>query len=168
MDFNQLYYYSDKVINHLSSDWPVKLLAGGILAGLQFHIQLLSIFATLVVVDLASKWLALAYGYIKTPDTTPTVIDALHAIPQAHRAGIISSRAMKTQFACKIFIYMIVTFGAALVDLAFAVLHTHPVFVTLCAGYLSATELLSIVENLNDAGVSVMGGLLDKIKRMRG
>lgn len=167
MDFNQLYYYSEKAVNHLSEDWPAKLLAGGVLAGLKFHVQLLTIFSLLVIVDLASKWLALAYNYIKTPDTSPTVIDALHAIPSAHRAGIISSRAMKTQFACKIFIYMIVTFAAAMVDLAFAVLHTRPVFVTLCVGYLSATELLSIVENLNDAGVSIMGGLLEKIKRVR-
>lgn len=38
-------------------------------------------------------------------------------------------------------------------------------FMEMCVSYLAASEMLSIVENLNDAGVGVLSGLVRKLKR---
>lgn len=38
---------------------------------------------------------------------------------------------------------------------------------TVCIGYLAATELLSVIENLHDAGVSALADLADVVKRRR-
>ena len=38
----------------------------------------------------------------------------------------------------------------------------------LCISYLAASELLSIIENLNDAGVSCLAGLVNIVKRKAG
>lgn len=38
-------------------------------------------------------------------------------------------------------------------------------FMEMCVSYLAASEMLSIVENLNDAGVGVLSGLVRKMKR---
>lgn len=40
--------------------------------------------------------------------------------------------------------------------------------VPLVAGYLVITELLSICENLNDAGIEAVQGLVNVIKKRRG
>lgn len=40
-------------------------------------------------------------------------------------------------------------------------------FVSLCVSYLVVSEMISIVENLNDAGVDVMVGLIDLLRNRR-
>lgn len=42
---------------------------------------------------------------------------------------------------------------------------TPDLFMEMCVSYLAASEMLSIVENLNDAGVGVLSGLVRKMKR---
>ena len=47
-------------------------------------------------------------------------------------------------------------------------LHQPPWAVPLVAGYLVVTELLSICENLNDAGIEAVGEIAALVKRRRG
>ena len=56
--------------------------------------------------------------------------------------------------------YFLLVIGALFADWQ----ATTPIFVNLIISYLSATEFLSIVENLNDAGISALSGLINIIK----
>lgn len=167
MELNTLLIYTQKAVSRLIDGWPFKIAVGCIIALVQFHLELITLFAVLIVIDLMTKWLALSYGFIKTENSEPTVIDAIHSMPAAHRAGIISSRQMKYQFLMKMGIYIVVTIASGITDIMISSLNHPAVLMELCISYLAASELLSIIENLNDAGVSVLSGLVQLIKARR-
>ena len=50
----------------------------------------------------------------------------------------------------------------------FRSVHHQAVLMDLCISYLAASELLSIIENLNDAGVSCLAGLVNIVKKKAG
>lgn len=120
------------------------------------------IFAVLVLIDTITKWIALAYAY----GECTSVFEAIKAIPEAHRAKVIDSHDMRVGFFNKMITYLILMAAAALTDHLFTLAHGSPVFIHLVVTYLSATEFLSIVENLDGAGVSAMAGLLNLVKKV--
>lgn len=168
MDINTLLVYTQKAVSRLIDGWPFKIAVGGFIALVQFHLELVTLFSVLIVIDLLTKWLALAYEFIKTESNAPTVIDTIHAMPAAHRAGVISSRQMKNQFLLKMGVYVLVTIVSGIADIMIAAVHHPAVLMELCISYLAASELLSIIENLNDAGVSCLAGLVNIVKRKAG
>lgn len=126
--------------------------------------ELFTAFACIVCVDLFAKFIALSYGYLAESMTEkPSLIDSVKGIPAAHRAGVINSYAMRTQFVEKISVYMLLVVAGALVD--FMLWRSE--FANLIIAYLASSELLSIVENLDDAGVSAVHDLAGLIKRKR-
>lgn len=167
MEINILIEYTQKAASRLIDGWPLKIAVGGIIALVQFHLELITLFAVLIVIDLLTKWLALAYEFIKTESNEPTVTETIHAMPAAHRAGVISSRQMKNQFLLKMGVYVLVTIVSGIADIIISAVHHPAVLMELCISYLAASELLSIIENLNDAGVSVLSGLVQLIKARR-
>lgn len=168
MDPNQFTAAINKAACRLGDYWEVKAVAGGMLAAAQFHFQLMSLFVALIVIDLATKWIELAHNNIKTDDYTPDLLESIKAIPQAHRDGIISSKAMKTQFCGKVIVYVIVVMAGSIMDSMTTQVHSYGLVMPLCVSYLAASELLSIIENLDDAGVSAVHDLAALIKRKRG
>lgn len=55
--------------------------------------------------------------------------------------------------------------GGGAADRLLASVGRPGLFMEMCVSYLAASEMLSIVENLNDAGVGVLSGLVRKMKR---
>ena len=55
--------------------------------------------------------------------------------------------------------------GGGAADRLLASVGRPDLFMEMCVSYLAASEMLSIVENLNDAGVGVLSGLVRKMKR---
>jgi hypothetical protein len=163
MDFNILYEYTRQGVRTLGAGWFEKAAAASIGAMLQMHAELMCAFIILIILDLATKWLALA----KPLTADGTLAEEICMIPEAHRRGLISSDAMKTRFVSKIMMYMLIAFASGVVDFMFKDMHMPAFFMTVCIGYLATTELLSVVENLNDAGVSALADLADVVKRKR-
>lgn len=163
MDFNILYEYTRQGVRTLGAGWFEKAAAASIGAMLQMHAELMCAFIILIILDLATKWLALA----KPLTADGTLAEEICMIPEAHRRGLISSDVMKTRFVSKIMMYMLIAFTSGVVDFMFKDMHMPAFFMTVCIGYLAATELLSVVENLNDAGVSALADLADVVKRKR-
>lgn len=163
MDFNILYEYTRQGVRTLGAGWFEKAAAASIGAMLQLHAELMCAFIILIILDLATKWLALA----KPLTADGTLAEEICMIPEAHRRGLISSDVMKTRFVSKIMMYMLIAFASGVVDFMFKDMHMPAFFMTVCIGYLAATELLSVVENLNDAGVSALADLADVVKRKR-
>ena len=168
MDMNNFLDGIEEAAVKLGSYWPEKLVLAGIISAIQFHLQLMALFIALILIDLATKWIALAYNVIKTDTYNPDIITSIQAIPKAHRMGIISSKKMKTQFCHKMTVYTIVVIAGSIMDVMTIKVNGGGMVMPLCIYYLAASELLSVIENLDAAGVSALHGLVELIKRKRG
>ena len=153
----------------LYSGWSYKTAMAAIMVVLLHrHAILFYAFSALVVLDCLTKWLAIAHDYlVKQGKTAPTIFQSLIAIKAARSAGLISSGVMKHRFLGKICIYLLCVMAAASADLIMVDLSKPAWAVSTIIGYLTATELLSIVENLNAAGVEAVKGLIDIVKKKK-
>lgn len=167
MDFNNIWKGLAKTVSNLIDGWPVKVGMAGLLAAAEVHIELLFLFAILVFIDLFSKWIALSYGFLGD-GADRDVLTCIKAIPAAHRAGVINSNSMKTRFVEKILVYLFIVISAGIGDYVFIILGKTTLWVSLAVGYLAATEILSILENLNDAGVDGLTNLISLVKSKQG
>lgn len=160
----QIYGYAYKTVCSIPDGWPFKLAGGAILLIIARHAILFTAFTDLVAIDLFAKFIALSYEMLKAQGKeNPSLLESIEAIPEAHRQRIINSHEMKTQFIGKIIVYILAVIAAALVD--FMIGHLN--FSQIVIAYLASTELLSIIENLDDAGVSAVHELVGLIKRKR-
>lgn len=164
MNLNEISIWVGKVLDGLYIGWLYKTALGIVFLALERHLELFTAFTCIVFVDLFAKFIALSYGYLAESMTEkPSLIDSVKGLPAAHRAGVINSYAMRTQFVEKISVYMLLVVAGALVDFMLG----RSEFANLIIAYLASSELLSIVENLDDAGVSAVHDLAGLIKRKR-
>lgn len=154
-------------LRNLANDMVIKLLASSILVAICYHAALFFAFGLVVFLDLFTRWLALSHQHLVTHKQEATLVDCLYGIPQAHKAGLINSSVMRKTFFSKMITYLILIIGASIVDNMIKGAGGGVMAVSLVITYLSMTELLSIVENLDEAGVSAMHDLIDLIKGRR-
>ena len=112
--------------------------------------------------------MSLSYKRLQGMGQTPSVMQIIGGIEAARAEGLISSEVMKHRFVGKLIVYILCVLAAVLVDVCMIALHQPPWAVPLVAGYLVVTELLSICENLNDAGIEAVGEIAALVKRRRG
>jgi len=170
MDFTELSQNISGTFSHLGDNWFVKLIGASFVgAACSMHGQLLLAFVGLIVVDLVTKWIALSKDYLtkRKRKKNPTLWQCVVSIPAARRAGYIKSEAMKHRFLGKIIVYLLVVFAGALADNIMHTMGKPPWAVLLLVGYLSITELISIMENLQDAGVEEAGKIHDILQKKR-
>lgn len=170
MDMTELYQNMIGTVGHLSENWAVKL-AGAAFVGVacSMHGQLLLAFVGLVIIDLVTKWLALSRQYLvkRRRKKETTLWECFVNIRKARRAGYIKSEPMKHRFLGKVLVYFFVVFAGGLADYIMVVMDKPTWAVLLLVGYLSITELISIVENLQDAGVEEAEKLHDILEKKR-
>lgn len=165
MDFEQIVKIISENLDRLWAAWPCKLLLGGAFVMMQKHAAIFISFALIVCIDLFAKLIAISYKRLaKDMSGKPTLMDAIRGIPAAHRDGVINSYAMRTRFTEKIGVYLLLVAAGALVDYSVG----HSEFANLIIAYLASSELLSVVENLDEAGVSAVHDLAALVKRKRG
>ena len=147
-----------------------KTIAAAILAVLLHkHAVLFMAFTALVFIDCFTRWMSLSYKRLQQIGITmPSVMQIITGIRAARSEGLISSEVMKHRFVGKLIVYILCVLAAVLVDVCMIALHQPSWAVPLVAGYLVITELLSICENLNDAGIEAVQGLVNVIKKRRG
>ena len=121
-------------------------------------------FAFLVVLDCLTRWTAISHqAFLGERDRPPSLVESLWSIPEARRRGLIRSDAMRAGMD-KILIYVLCTLAASSCDLIFGLLNTPCWMTSFVVGYMSVTEILSIIENLSDAGCGSLTRLAEKIK----
>lgn len=162
----QIYEYADCAFCNLSTGWLYKIIGGLLFVAITRHLSMFLAFSAVVALDLFAKFIALAHEMLKSEgNQTPSLVDSIRAIPAAHRARIINSHEMKTQFAGKIIVYIFLVMTGGLADI---LVGDHMNFSQMVIAYLASTEVLSIIENLDDAGVSAVHGLAALIHRKIG
>ena len=147
--------------------WLAKFIVSAVLTTFFYHAVLFGLFGCVVFLDLFTRWLALSHQNLVSRKQEATLIDCFCGIPQAHKAGLISSYVMRKTFFSKMMTYLLLIIGASLVDYMIKGSGGSVMAGSLVITYLSMTELLSIVENLDEAGVSAMHDLIDLIKGRR-
>jgi len=170
MDFAELFHSAKGTAANLGNNGAVKFVGASIVgAACSMHGQLLLAFVALVIIDLVTKWIALSKEYLtkRKRKKNVTLWKCVVNIPAARAAGYIKSEAMKHRFLCKIIVYLLVVFAGALADHIMMTMDKPQWAVVLLVGYLSVTELISILENLQDAGVEEAGQLHDILEKRR-
>jgi hypothetical protein len=167
MDIKELIESARISYQHISDAWLIKLIASFLFAVIcNIHIQLILAFTALVFVDLFTKWISLSKNYLMDYGITDvTIFDCIANLGKARSAGYIKSDIMKHRFVGKIIVYAILTFGSAIVDMTFKAIDKPEFLVAVVVGYLSISEMLSIVENLKDSGVDEAAKLQDIIEQ---
>ena len=169
MDFLALRYAVYNAAHTLTHGFTYKSVIGAILAVLLHkHAVLFMVFSALVFLDCFTRWMSLSYKRLQGMGQNPSVMQIIGGIEAARAEGLISSEVMKHRFIGKLIVYILCVLAAVLVDLAMITLHQPVWAVPLVAGYLVITELLSICENLSDAGIEAVGELAAIIKKRKG
>lgn len=163
MDKTEFLTALTKSLNSLADAWMIKIIASFFIALVTcLHAQLLLIFSGMVIVDLLTKWYALTKQYLLDTKQNYNAIKCFRSMRAAQRAGYIQSSPMKHRFLAKIFTYITIVFVAALADLAMHKIGQTEIFVIIVVGYLATTEFLSVLENLQSAGVQE----IDKLRKL--
>ena len=160
----------DNVMNtvkSLSHDMVIKLLASSILVAICYHAALFVAFGLVVFLDLFTRWLAISHKRLIAIRADGGLINSFFGIPAAHRAGLINSSVMRKTFFSKMFTYLLLIFSASLVDYMICKSGGNAIASSVVITYLAMTELLSVVENLDEAGVSAMHDLIQTIRDRR-
>lgn len=130
------------------------------------HTHLFAAFVVLVIVDLLSKWIALSHQRLVDNGVEKTSLWAcIKNMRQAQRDGYIQSGPMKERFMGKVILYLVLVIAAAFGDMMMVEMNTHTFWVVLIVGYLTVCEMLSIVENLQAAGVDEASKLHELIQK---
>lgn len=169
MNFDALKFAAFNAAQTLWHGISYKSIAAAILAVLLHkHAVLFIAFSALVFIDCFTRWMSLSYKRLQGMGQTPSVMQIIGGIEAARAEGLISSEVMKHRFVGKLIVYILCVLASVLVDVCMIALHQPPWAVPLVAGYLVVTELLSICENLDDAGIEAVGEIAALVKRRRG
>lgn len=145
----------------------IVLTASAVAATEAFHLHaaLLACFGILEFLDLFSKWLSIAFEMIQEddPHSHPSLWMCFKAIPEARRQRRIRSDEMRERFFSKMLKWIILIGGAAAGDYMLKLTGQSMKILVVVVSYISATEILSVLENLSAAGVKDAGRLIDLI-----
>lgn len=170
MNFDALKFAAFNAAQTLWHGISYKSIAAAILAILLHkHAVLFIAFSALVFIDCFTRWMSLSSKRLESLNgEKPTVLQIIKGIKAARSEGLISSEVMKHRFIGKIIVYILCVLAGVLVDVTMLALGQPTWAVPLIVGYLVVTELLSICENLNDAGIEAVGEIAALVKRRRG
>lgn len=156
----------EHAFDSLMSYFPIKVVVGVFMAFvLNAEAIIFMSFSWLVFLDCFTRWIAISYEFLmEQGEEKPSLWTSIKGIPSARRAGKIKSSVMREQGIAKLIVYMICLFGAALCDLISLKMHGPTDLTNLVVSYMTITELLSIVENLSDAGVESLTRLVNRLK----
>lgn len=159
-----------EVLEKLQDAWMFKVCAASLVAIVSHtHFQMFMAFGALVFIDLFTKWLALSRQYLIDRGRKDTHFWAcFKSLRKARRAGYIRSDEMRKRFVAKMLTYFGVVAAACLVDWMCDHSGAPTVAVVVAVSYLSVTELLSILENMEKSGVEEAGELYELIRKKSG
>lgn len=164
--WNKVYEAAQSAAVSIMDVAPVKAIAAGALAfATSSHGTALTAFVGLILIDLLTKYLALSAKRLSDLSLPTGLWRCLIGIPAAFKDKYIKSELMKTKFAGKLILYMVLVAAAVQVD---TMAGGGGVFLKASWYYLAATEAISIVENLRDAGVQSLDPLLVFIRTKLG
>lgn len=167
--FSNVFKAAKGAVQSLGDIALVKMGVAGLLAAVfSSHGTALMAFVVLILIDLATKWLSLTYKYLIDQGVCQEqagLWQCARNMGNAFNQKYITSEMMKTKFAGKLILYMVLVTAVIHVDF---MVGGEGVFLKAAWYYLAATEAVSIIENLRDAGVQSLDPLLAFIRSKLG
>ena len=164
--WNMIFNEIQKNFNTLMDNFVIKIIGSGVVM-LVYHSMLCALFAIVVCLDLYTRWIALTKKYLESEGKESSLFECVKSMNTARKAGYINSYMMRKHFVSKMLTYFIAVFGAFIVDTILVKIGTKPMMVTTALGYLATTEMLSVIENLDEAGVVMVHDLVEILKGKR-
>lgn len=168
LDFIEYFLQS---IMHLLDKWEVKTIASAIIAVVLHFIHspygiVLNAYFWLVILDITTKWLAIGYQVLidKGADKDNiTTWEKVQGIVIAFDCKVLKSNVMLWGFMTKFILFTILITTAYQTDNVLNAIEIPLSFPVLkfVFGYICYNELLSICENLRDAGNKHLDQLID-------
>lgn len=144
--------------------WIEKVIVSALMTMCVYHATLFMAFCLLVFLDLFTRWIAISHKYLQKAHRNATLVSSVFAIKEAHREGLISSYVMRQAFYSKMVMYITLVIGACICDYMLHTTGSGFTIGSMTIGYLALTEFLSMIENLDEAGVSALHVLNETIK----
>lgn len=154
------------ILENLPITTGVSAVFYGITNSLGIHIEMFFVFGVIVCLDILTRWLACSKSLWTSmyPQTPCTLYDCFSFLWQSHRWRFFDSNKMRKGFWSKMLTYLILMLVAGLADWMVSVYGGHKYILMIVVYILTATETISCLENLEEAGVSVAGELKKLIK----
>lgn len=159
LDFAE--YFCRTSLNLLDR-WEIKTVGSAVLMWLLTFLDstygiVLNAYFWLIVVDISTRWLAIGFQFLTDKGMDPaylTTREKLYGIVLAFNAKRLKSKIMLWGFLTKFILFTILIFAAYQIDTVLSVIEiplSWPVL-KFMFGYICYNEILSICENLRDAG----------------
>lgn len=134
---------------------------------------LCALFVLLELVDIFTRMIACsALLYRKTYDAKiverrGTLLTYIRGIPTAHHWRVIDSFQLRDGFFSKTIAYFLILFVGFLGDELLQIKHIPQFFLLIFVALLSCTEVLSILENLDEAGIKIASEMRALVKNRK-
>jgi hypothetical protein len=125
------------------------------------HAIALYIFAYLVFIDLVVKMIALSHKNLEDKHKNSDFINSIMNISEAHKDRYINSSVMKHRFSGKILAYIFIIMSAGGTDMILMSYNFPATLLYIIPPYLAFTELVSILENLQEAEADFASNILN-------
>jgi putative prophage lambdaLm01, holin len=157
-------------MERLQEAWAFKACSSCVIAIVSHtHFQMFMAFGALVFIDFFTKLLALSRQHLIDHGRKKIHFwTCLKNVRKARRARYIRSGEMRIRFTAKMLMYLGLVAAARLVDLLCASSGAPTIAVVVVVGYLAMTELLSILENMEQSGVKEAAELHELIRKKSG
>lgn len=166
-------YFSVHTLKNVTEHLPAKLAASAgvttLANALGVHIQICLLFITVLLLDLLTRYLAQSakLWHDLYPQTPGTLYDFWKFRVQARKWRYYQSAVMRKKFISKCGTYAVILFVFSLCDVAMLLARSQPFLVSLGTIFLSCTESISILENLQECNVHEARALLSIIQKRK-
>ena len=138
-------------------------------SSLGIHLEMFLIFAILVCLDILTRWLACSSMLWKAlyPQSTSTLYDCFLLMWQSRRWRFFDSTRMRKGFKSKMLTYLLLMLASGATDWMVSTYGGRGYTLLITVYILTATELISCVENLEETGCVSVASELKKLFKAR-
>ena len=162
-----------QTLSAVAENLPAKLVASTVTASFLDVLTIMVVFFGLECLDILTRWIALAREYwvhtysAEIVKKQGTLWMYLRWIPECHRFRYVDSYTMRNQFCSKFWTYLILICSSLLGDIAMKYVNGISFLMMITVSILSCTEILSILENLDEAGIGVAKEIRNLVQKRK-
>ena len=159
----------ESIVDSLPVSMGISAITYIFTSSIGIHLEMFLIFAILVCLDILTKWLACSYALWKSlyPQSHATLYDCVLLMRQSRRWRFFNSTKMRKGFASKMITYILIMLASGLADWMIGTYGGKGYMLTITIYILSATEVISCMENLEDTGCVSVASELKKLFQAR-
>ena len=159
----------ESIIEGLPVSMGVSAITYVFTSSLGIHLEMFLIFAILVCLDILTRWLACSATLLKAlyPQSSSTLYDCFLLMWQSRRWRFFDSTRMRKGFKSKMLTYILLMLASGATDWMVSTYGGRGYTLLITVYILTATELISCMENLEETGCVSVASELKKLFKAR-